>query len=207
LLLLCYTDAVEIRKYITDQHRCPFDDWMRNLKDKNAYTKIQNRLDRLILGNFGDFKPLGKDVAKLRIPTGKGYRVYYGRDSESIVLLLCGGDKSNQAKDIEKAKRYWRQYNTMPSAPYSTSDYLNNAEDIVRYLNITLEDKDTKLLLLALRNVAKSKGMKELAETTGLNRENLYRMLSKDGNPKIENLLLVLDALGLRLSVKLTAAA
>jgi len=68
------------------------------------------RPDRVSLGNLGDSHGLGEGVQELRIDYGSGYRVYLGQEGETIVLLLCGGDKSTQTKDIEKAKRYWNEY-------------------------------------------------------------------------------------------------
>ena len=68
------------------------------------------RLDRVSLGNFGDCHGVGDGVQELRIDYGPGYRVYFGQVGSTIVLLLFGGDKSTQAKDIEQAKRYWNEY-------------------------------------------------------------------------------------------------
>lgn len=68
------------------------------------------RLRRLMLGNEGDWRPVGENVRELRIREGKGYRVYYTWDGAAVVLLLIGGDKSTQERDIETAKRYRRDY-------------------------------------------------------------------------------------------------
>ena len=68
-----------------------------------------SRIGRLRLGNFGDSKRVG-EVFELRIHIGPGYRVYYGREGETVVILLCGGDKGSQASDIERAEAYWRDY-------------------------------------------------------------------------------------------------
>lgn len=72
--------------------------------------RIKVRIDRLALGLEGDWKPVGEGVRELRIPEGKGYRVYYGWDGETVVILLCGGNKDSQSADIEAAKAYWRDY-------------------------------------------------------------------------------------------------
>ncbi|MBL1353261.1 MAG: type II toxin-antitoxin system RelE/ParE family toxin [Zetaproteobacteria bacterium] len=79
-----------------------FDQWLKNLRDKIAIAKIKTRMDRLELGNAGDVKPVGEGVSEMRIHTGAGYRVYF-------IILLCGGDKSSQSKDIEKAKQLAKQ--------------------------------------------------------------------------------------------------
>ena len=80
-----------------------FDRWMRNLKDRRGAARIQVRLDRLANGNPGDAKPVGHGISELRIDIGPGYRVYYQHRGDVLIVLLCGGDKSTQTKDIEKA--------------------------------------------------------------------------------------------------------
>lgn len=72
------------------------------------------RLDRISLGNFGDCRSVGEGVQELRIDYGPGYRVYFGQLGSTIVLLLCGGDKSAQAKDINLAHYYWSEYRRRP---------------------------------------------------------------------------------------------
>lgn len=82
-----------------------FDDWFDNLKDRQAKTRIQARIDRVEEGNFGDTEPVGGGVSELRFFFGAGYRVYYCKQGLEIVLLLVGGDKSSQSKDIKLAKQ------------------------------------------------------------------------------------------------------
>jgi len=67
-------------------------------------------LNRVRLGNFGDAKSVGQGVWELRIPRGPGYRVYFARVENAIVLLLCGGEKATQRRDIDKARTYWQDY-------------------------------------------------------------------------------------------------
>ncbi len=74
------------------------------------------RLDRAARGNFGDRKSVGGGVLELRFDFGPGYRVYFGEDGASVILLLIGGDKSTQTKDIETAKRYWNDYQGVQNA-------------------------------------------------------------------------------------------
>lgn len=100
----------EIRSFVDDDGQQPFDKWFKGLRDQRAGARILVRLDRLANGLEGDAKPVGEGVKELRIPEGKGYRVYYGWDGDAVVILLCGGDKSSQKRDIDRAKRYWRQY-------------------------------------------------------------------------------------------------
>jgi len=82
-----------------------FKDWMRGLKDRIAQTIINARIRRISAGNFGDAKSVGDGVSELRVNYGPGYRVYYTKRGQEIIVLLCGGDKSTQNRDIEIAKR------------------------------------------------------------------------------------------------------
>lgn len=81
-----------------------FIDWLVNLRDVVARARIAKRIDRVAAGNFGDAKSVGDGVGELRFTFGPGYRVYYTRRGDVVVILLCGGDKGTQAKDIEQAK-------------------------------------------------------------------------------------------------------
>jgi putative addiction module killer protein len=82
-----------------------FSNWLRKLRDENARARIQIRIRRLSLGNFGDVKPVGDGVSELRIDYGPGYRVYLQRQGNLLVLLLAGGSKRTQDADIAKAKQ------------------------------------------------------------------------------------------------------
>ena len=77
--------------------------WINNLKDMRAFAQITRRLTRIELGNLGDFKPVGDKIFELRIDYSPGYRIYYTKRNNELILLLIGGDKSSQKKDIEKA--------------------------------------------------------------------------------------------------------
>ena len=81
-----------------------FNQWLAGLRDSNAKARIQIRLRRLSLGNPGDVKPVGYGISELRIDYGPGYRVYYMKRGPIVIVLLCGGDKSTQARDITQAK-------------------------------------------------------------------------------------------------------
>jgi len=83
--------------------------WLRDLRDDRAKARIASRLDRLALGNFGDVRAAGEGVSELRIPYGPGYRVYLKRRGAALVVLLCGGDKATQDRDIRAAKELARQ--------------------------------------------------------------------------------------------------
>lgn len=103
---------IQIELFETDSGKCPFDDWFNNLREMHTRAKILIRIDRLKLGNFGDCKSLGDGIGELRIHYGPGIRIYYAKIGNKIILLLCGGDKSSQSKDINKAKEYLKEYQT-----------------------------------------------------------------------------------------------
>ncbi|XCN73125.1 MAG: type II toxin-antitoxin system RelE/ParE family toxin [Candidatus Electrothrix aestuarii] len=81
-----------------------FDKWLKKLRDRKAVLAVAARLDRARLGNFGDVKSVGSEINEMRIFAGPGYRLYYVIRDGRIILLLCGGNKSTQDRDIRKAK-------------------------------------------------------------------------------------------------------
>ena len=90
-----------------------FDEWLRGLRDKRAIARINARLRQASLGNLGDTVPIGEGVFEMRIFYGPGYRLYFAREGAYMIVLLCGGDKSSQKRDINRAKgmaraREWR---------------------------------------------------------------------------------------------------
>lgn len=87
-----------------------FDEWLEALKDRTGKAKIETRIRRLSLGNPGDVEPVGEGVSELKIDFGPGYRVYYMQRGPIIVVLLCGGDKASQKKDIAHAKTIAKQW-------------------------------------------------------------------------------------------------
>ena len=93
--------TVEVRYYQTADGETPLAQWLRGLRDGQTRARIVARIDRLKVGLIGDWKSVGGGVCELRIDHGPGYRVYYGQEGTTLILLLCGGDKSTQAKDIE----------------------------------------------------------------------------------------------------------
>jgi putative addiction module killer protein len=96
--------------YADEKGKEPFRDWLYGLRDRAAFARITVRLDRVELGNFGFCKSVGNGVSELKIDYGPGYRVYYAISGKTVVLLLLGGDKSTQAKDIATAKSYWASH-------------------------------------------------------------------------------------------------
>ena len=103
---------MELRIYITNAGRRPFEEWLAALGDRQARTRILARLARIEAGNLGDCKPLRDGVQELRIDHGPGYRVYLSRQGPVLVLLLCASDKGEQTRAIAQAIEYlndWKQ--------------------------------------------------------------------------------------------------
>jgi putative addiction module killer protein len=102
-------DKWKVVHYLTAAGVDPFDKWTESLTQA-IFDKIIIRLKRVAKGSFGDHGPVGDGVSELREHPGAGHRVYYGRDGDTVVLLT-GGIKKTQAKDIARAKAYWKDYN------------------------------------------------------------------------------------------------
>lgn len=96
--------------YLTLTGRMPFLLWLEGLKDIQGRAKIKAALDRLMRGNFNRCRNIENGVFELKINHGPGYRVYFGHKDNKVILLLCGGNKTSQKRDIEKAKSYWGDY-------------------------------------------------------------------------------------------------
>jgi len=109
--LSCVSDNIKIRKqlriYRTKRNKEPFSKWLMSLKDRVTRARIRSRLDRLIAGYYGDYKLLSNGIKELRLHFGAGYRIYFAEQKNIIILLLCGGSKRTQTKDIKKAEKYW----------------------------------------------------------------------------------------------------
>jgi len=99
-----------IRKYECHDGRIPFDDWIGTFNSTKDRARLLKRLNKVQLGNLGDWASLGDGVFELREHFGAGYRIYYGLEKQTVILLLCGGDKSSQTKDIKTAKQYWHDF-------------------------------------------------------------------------------------------------
>ncbi len=101
---------VELRRYQLSDERIPVSEWLSSLRDRRARAQIEVRLRRVSSGNLGDTKPVGDGVSELRVDVGAGYRVYFGKQGQALVILLCGGDKGSQQSDIAIAKTYWTDW-------------------------------------------------------------------------------------------------
>lgn len=95
--------------FITNNLKEPFTDWVLKL-DAATRKRILARLARIQAGNFGDCHSVGQGVFELRLFFDNGYRIYFGKDNKLLIILLCGGCKDTQKKDIENAKKYWQIY-------------------------------------------------------------------------------------------------
>jgi putative addiction module killer protein len=101
---------IEVRYYVTSAGKNIVDDWIASLNDARTEARIMARIDRLAQGNFGDCKSLGRSLHELRLDIGPGYRIYYAMIGRTCVLLLNGGDKSKQSSDIERARKFFKDY-------------------------------------------------------------------------------------------------
>jgi putative addiction module killer protein len=109
-----------IKEYLTIQGRSPFGDWYQSL-DPQMRARIAVMRERMAQGNFGDHKTVGEGALETRIDLGPGYRIYYGRDGFAIVILLAGGIKRTQRRDIRKAHQCWKDYKARKPFEKSTS--------------------------------------------------------------------------------------
>ncbi|PWU22285.1 MAG: addiction module protein [Bdellovibrio sp.] len=96
--------------YEGNDGHAPYSEWLSELRDQQAAAKIEVRIRRIRLGNMGYWEPVGEGVGELKVDWGPGYRVYFGRIGATVVVLLCGGDKKTQKKDIIKAKEFWLDF-------------------------------------------------------------------------------------------------
>jgi putative addiction module killer protein len=99
-----------LKFYQTEKGSYPCKEWLDSFEKQAVFSKFQDRLIRLRAGNFGDHRAVGKGVVELKMDLGPGYRLYIGQDGD-LVILLCGGTKATQKKDIKTAQYYWEDYN------------------------------------------------------------------------------------------------
>lgn len=183
-----------------------YQDWFTGLSDKLVKARIEARIRRLQDGNPGDVEPVGEGVSELKLHFGSGWRVYYTERNGQIIILLAGGNKSTQKRDIQLAltlaRNLWESIMAKTkTTPYDTMDYLKTEEDRALYFEACLDEAgdDPTFIAKALGDIARARGMTQLARDTGLAREGLYKALSGQGNPEFATILKVINALGLRL--------
>jgi putative addiction module killer protein len=100
---------IEVREYVDPAGRSPFTKWLRAL-NVNAAAKVATALERIADGNLSNVKPIRHGVLEYKIDFGPGYRIYFGRDGDRLIILLAGGAKKRQQQDIEQAKANWEDY-------------------------------------------------------------------------------------------------
>ena len=189
--------------------RIPFKEWIDSLRDRRLVAAIKIRLAQVKNGNFGDRKYIGDGVHELRIHKSPGIRIYYANQEGHIVILLVGGSKSTQFRDIRRAKKYWKDLKNEKKSKMRLVSYekdlyerLQDLEFAALYLEeaIALNDKST--FLLAIKDVVEAHGgIGALSEHVDIKRPSLYQILSENGNPTLYTLQEILKPLGLRLSV------
>jgi len=101
----------EAEYYVTGKGKVPFQEWLDAINNANVHGIVLQRIDRAEDGNFGDWKSLKGGMYEMRIHLSPGYRIYFALEGRKIIILLIGGEKRNQKRDIGKAKEYWEDYN------------------------------------------------------------------------------------------------
>ena len=202
----------------TIERTAEFQDWIDGLRDMQGRSKILVRIMRLEAGNPGKVEPVGTGVSEMKIDFGPGYRVYFMKKNNRIIILLAGGDKDSQSADMHAPSISHATYghrtmaNTITNpdaitktAKWDTAQALRNEAEIVSFLNAALEDaqdsKDLSILFNAIGIAARARGMVDLAKTAGVGRESLYKALAPNGNPSASTLFKVMNGLGVRLHI------
>lgn len=200
---------IRVREYRTSDGRIPYREWLERLRDREARARIVLRVERLGTGLLEDCRSVGAGVFELRIHHGPGYRVYFAQDGPRLVLLLCAGEKRRNPEISERPMPTGKTTRRVaPSVPHEPHRYLTDEASLAAYLNAAFEEEGASVVPMALRTAtAAIGGIAELARRTGLSRETLYRTLSRNGNPRLDTLLAILDAFGLRLSTVRLAPA
>ena len=106
---------MELREYLDESNRSAFAQWFDDL-DAQAVARVAIALERMAAGNLSNAKSVGEGVSEYRIDFGPGYRIYFGRDGAALIILLCGGTKKRQQRDIDKAKLHWAEYKRRKSS-------------------------------------------------------------------------------------------
>ena len=160
------------------------------------------------MGNLGDVKPVGKGVYEMRENFGPGWRLYYLKRRAVLNVMLGGGDKSTQVADISRAvklaarieeKTMAKKIRVADLPEFDAAEYLDSEKAIAEYLTVMIEGGDPAMLAAALGDIARARGMSEIATASGLTREALYKALRPNAQPRFETVNRVCAALGVRL--------
>ena len=176
--------------------------WRARLKDERAKGAIAARLTRLAYGHMGDAKPVGDGVSELRIHGGPGYRIYFLKRGNTIIVLLCAAVARARRPETFVRQSGWHRNRTTDMAKLTTFDpaeMLTSGEAISVFMSDAFATEDAGYIAHALGVVARAKGMTQIAKDTGLSREQLYRSFSKSGNPTLKTTIAVMKALGVEL--------
>jgi putative addiction module killer protein len=197
--------ALTVREYVTADGRTPFREWLNSLATA-VRARIQARVLRFELGNLGDHKIVGGGVWEARVMFGPGYRIYFGRDRDSIIVLLVGGDKGSQARTSrgleDSGAIFWRQSGM---ARRSRDWNVGLAEDLrdrefAREFLLGAIDEGVPLQV-ALAKVVRAMGVKEFAAKVRMASPNLLRTLNPRHNPTQDTLNRLLKPFRLKLSL------
>jgi putative addiction module killer protein len=182
----------------------PFRDWLKSL-DIGVQARIQARVLRFETGNLGDHKSVGDGVREARLDFGPGYRLYFARVG-STILLLAGGDKASQAKDIAAAKQYWNDFKRSLNVARRSRDWNAGLAQDLRdpyfareFLMAAIEEGVP--IQVALGKVIRAIGVKELSAKVGIASSNLLRAIHPRHNPTQDTLNRLLKPFKLKLSL------
>jgi len=167
--------------------------WFEGLRDNGAAAKIAARIRYLALENVGDVKPVGEGISEMR-KANRGAALRRGQE--------VSGEGHPEGEGASQRVEGLAMTKISNLKKFDPAEHLKTPEAIAAYLEEAIEIGDPAFIVDALGVIARSKGMTEVARSTGLGRESLYKALRKDGNPKFSTVLRVFDAVGLRLSVK-----
>ena len=166
-----------------------FTAWLNGLTDAMVRGVVVARIKRLELGLAGDVKPVGEGVSELRIQLGAGWRIYFARQG-------AGGNAGVTGESMKKRTKVA----DLPA--FDAAPYLDSEEAVAAYLTDVIEANDASLLAAALGDIARARGMTEIARSAGITREALYKALRPDSAPRFETVRRVCAALGVRLVVQ-----
>jgi probable addiction module antidote protein/putative addiction module killer protein len=187
-----------------------FNAWLDGLKDEELRGVIVARIKRLERGLMGDVQPVGEGVSELRIHLGAGWRLYFTRRGTQLIVLLVEARSERRKRTSNGPKRWprhWTERGEIMSKRIKVADlpefdaahYLDSETALAAYLTDILQANDAALLASALGDIARARGMTEIAKTAGITREALYKALRPDSAPRFDTVSRVCAALGVRL--------